>query len=82
MKGNNPDRWNKLLQALDEKLQLNLLDHLRKVPVYHFEEDILFIEPASREEEDFFKKDAVFQQLQLFAQDVIRVDKVKIKSPK
>ena len=79
MKGNSPERWNKLLEALDEKLQLNLLDHLRKVAGYHFEEDILYIEPTTSEEEDFFKRDAVFQQLQLFAQDVIKVDKVKIK---
>ena len=79
MKGNNPERWNKLLDALDEKLQLNLLEHLRRVTTYHFEEDILYLEANTKEEEEFLRKDSVFQQLQLIAQDVIKVDKVKIK---
>ncbi len=79
MKGNNPELWQKLLATLDEKLQLNLLDHLRKVAAYHFEEDILYIEPATPEEADYFKRDSVFQQLQLTAQDVLKVDRIKIK---
>jgi len=79
MKGNNPERWNKLQDALDEKLQLNLLGHLRKVTTYHFEDDTLYLEAATKEEEGFLRKDAVFHQLELFAQDVMKVDKVKIR---
>ncbi len=80
MKGNNPERWNKLLEALDEKLQLNLLEHLKRVASYHFEEDILYLEPATKEENEFLRKDSTIQQLQLFAQDVIKVDRVKIRN--
>jgi hypothetical protein len=81
MKGNDPKRWNQLLEALDEKLQLNLLEHLRRIAAYHFEEDVLYLEPATPEEEEFLKKDAVLQQLQLYAIDILKVDKVKIKRP-
>ena len=81
-KGNNPERWRKLLDTLDEKLQLGLLDRLRKVAAYHFEEDILYVEPASQDEEDYLRKDTVFHQLELLAQDAIGVDKVKIKKLK
>ena len=81
-KGNNPERWRKLLDTLDDKLQLGLLDHLRKVAAYHFEEDILYLEPASPEEEEYLKRDTVFHQLELLAQDAIKIDKVKIKKLK
>jgi hypothetical protein len=81
-KGNNPERWRKLLDVLDEKLQLGLLDKLRKVAAYHFEEDILYIEPASPEEEEYLRKDTVFHHLELLAQDAIAVDRVKIKKLK
>jgi fructose-1,6-bisphosphatase len=78
-KGNDPERWQKLLDVLDDKLQLALLERLRKVVTYHFEEDILYIEPASKEEAEQLTKDTVFHQLELFAQDSIKVDKVKIR---
>lgn len=81
-KGNNPELWQRLLDSLDEKLQLNLLGHLQKISAYHFEDDVLFIDPGSPEEEEFFRRDSVFQQLQLLAQDAVKVDRVKIKSPK
>lgn len=77
-KGNNPDRWNKLLQVLDERLQLGLLDHLRKVAVYHFEENTLIIQPAP-ESFEYLTKDVVFKQLELFAQDALDVEKIKIQ---
>ena len=79
-KGNEPERWNKLLEALDEKLQMNLLGHLKRVAGYHFEAETLYIEPATAEEESFLKKDPVAHQLELFAQEVVKVEKVKIKS--
>lgn len=78
-KGNNPERWEKLLTGLDEKLQLGLLDKLRRITAYHFEEDTLFIEPGSDEDGDYLKKDSVLQQLELLAQDIINIEKVKIK---
>ena len=78
-KGNEPERWEKLLAVLDEKLQLGLLDYLRRVAAYHFEEDILYIEPGSKADEEYFKREAAFQQLNLLAQDAVKVDKVKIR---
>jgi hypothetical protein len=81
-KGNDPERWGKLLEVLDDKLQLSLLEHLKKVSSYHFEEDILYIEPGSPDIEKYFQKDSAIQQLQLLAQDAIGIEKVKIKKPR
>jgi len=78
-RGNSPDRWNRLLVSLDEKLQLGILDHLRKIKGYHFEEDILYLEANSPEQEAYLSKDTVGQQLQLLAHDAIKVDRIKIK---
>ena len=47
-KGNNPVLWDKFLADLDEKLQLGLLDRMRRVQAYHFESDTLFLEPGSK----------------------------------
>jgi hypothetical protein len=78
-KGNDPERWNKFLETLDEKLQLGLLEYLRRVSSYHFEEEILYIEPSSQEDLEYLTKDTVFQQLELLAQDAIKIESVKIK---
>lgn len=78
-KGNSPELWNKLLDFLDERLQLGLLEHLRKVAAYHFEDGILFIQPASAEEFNYLSKDSVLHHLELLAQEAVRVDKVKIR---
>ena len=78
-RGNDPDRWEKLLVALDEKLQLGLLDRLKRVTSYHFENDILYIEPGDRPDQEYLTKEAFFQQLKLLAEDAIKVDNVKIK---
>lgn len=78
-KGNNPEKWDKLLRELDEKLQLGLLDHMKRVATYHFEEDILYLEPANKDEEKYLLKDQVLHHLELLAQDILGVDKVKIK---
>lgn len=77
-KGNNPELWETLLKALDEKLQLGLLDRMRRVAHYHFEGDTLFIEPATEEEAAYLSKDSVFHHLELLAQDAVGVEKVKI----
>lgn len=79
VKGNNPERWQKLLDALDEKLQLGLLDRLKKIASYHFEEDVLYLNPASAEDEAYLSRETHFHQLELFAQETIAVDRVKIK---
>lgn len=78
-KGNRPEVWDKLLAALDEKLQLGLLERLRNAASYHFEADVLYIEPGDDDDAEYLSRDAVFQQLQLFAQDVTKVEKVKIR---
>ncbi len=78
-KGNQPELWEKLLQSLDEKLQLALLEHLRRANSYHFEHEELFIEPGSDEDEEYLKRDATFQQLQFLAHDAVGVEKVRIR---
>jgi len=80
-KGNDPERWEKLLTLLDEKLQLGLLDYLNRVNSYHFEADTLFIEPGSEADTTYLKRDPVLRQLELFAQDATKVERVKLKSP-
>ena len=80
-KGNNPLLWDKLLVELDEKLQLGLLDKLRRIEAYHFEGDTLIIEPSSAEDEEYLTRSATIQQLAVYAQDATGVQDVKVKSP-
>ena len=79
IKGNNPELWDKLIHELDEKLQFGLLERLRRVTAYHFEDDILFIEPGSAEDQQYLQKSSAFQQLEVMAQASTQVDRVKIK---
>lgn len=69
----------KLLDALDEKLQLGLLDHLRRVTSYHFEGGTLTIEPGEGNDYSYLSKPAVQQQLELFAQDTTAIEKLVLK---
>ena len=78
-KGNDAQRWEKLLAVLDEKLQLGLLDYVSRVTSYHFEADVLFIEPSKESDLAYLKRDTVLRQLELFAQDACNIEKVKIK---
>jgi hypothetical protein len=78
--GNKPELWKALLELLDDKLQLGLLDHLRRAQAYHFEAETLIIEPGTPEDLKYLSKDAVLQQLHIFAQDACQVEKVKIQS--
>ncbi|MBX7136991.1 MAG: hypothetical protein K1X83_03335 [Oligoflexia bacterium] len=79
-KGNDPARWEKLLAFLDEKLQFGLLDHLSRITSYHFEADVLYIEPGSPQDGVYLAKASTFQQLQLMAHEALRIDSVKLKS--
>ena len=79
-RGNDPKRWEALLVLLDERLQLGLLGYVSRVNSYHFENDLLFIEPNSPEDAAYLKRDAVLRQLELFAQEATKIDKVKIKT--
>jgi hypothetical protein len=78
-KGNNPESWGKLLDLVDEKLQLGLLDKLRRVTSYHIEDRILFIEAGSPEDHKYLTKAGNVQQLALLAQDAIDVKEVVIR---
>lgn len=78
-KGNNPELWDKLMALLDDRLQLGLLDYLSRVSSYHFEDDTLFIVPGSPDDLKYFQRDSVFQQLQIFANEAAKVERVKIK---
>lgn len=81
LKGNNPELWEKLLVELDDKLQLGLLDRLRRITAYHFENEILYLETSLPDDEQYLKKPAVAQQLLLFAEEVTGVKEVKIGKP-
>ena len=78
-RGNNPERWDRLLADLDDKLQLGLLEHLKRVTSYHFEEDILYIEAADLKDQEYLLREGVITQLKLLAEASIRTDNVKIK---
>jgi hypothetical protein len=80
-KGNNPELWDKLLAVLDDKLQLGLLEHMRRVTTYHFEDETLFLEPGTPEDCNYLSKETVFHHLQLLAQDAVKVERIKIKKP-
>jgi len=78
-KGNNPQLWDRLLAHLDEKLQLGLLDRLRRVQANHFEGDTLFIEADSLEDNAYLNKGSNLQQLTLLAQDATGVEAIKFR---
>lgn len=81
-RGNNPEFWNKLLQELDEKLQLGLLDKLRRASGYHLESGTLWIDPGSSVDEEYLKRPSVTQQLLLFSESVdSSIGSVKIGRP-
>jgi len=80
IRGNSPALWDKLLSELDEKLQLGLLDRLRRVGAYHFETDILFIDPANPDDCAYLSKGPTLQQLELLAQDATHIREVRICS--
>ena len=79
-KGNNPTLWEKFLADLDEKLQLGLLDRLRRITAYHFESDILFLEAANPDDDTYLRKGVNFTQLELLAQDSTKVREVRLRS--
>ncbi|MEZ4753191.1 MAG: hypothetical protein R3A13_02645 [Bdellovibrionota bacterium] len=79
-KGNNPELWEKLLNTLDERLQLGLLDHLRRVSSYHFEDKLLIIEPLNSNDHEYLTRKAVQQQLETFAKDITKVERLEIKA--
>jgi hypothetical protein len=66
-KGNAPEKWDKLLNELDDKLQLGLLDRLRRVEGYSYEGGTLLIQPGSAEDGEYLAREAVSQQLSVFA---------------
>jgi len=80
-KGNNPQLWNKLLEALDDRLQLGLLDQLRRVSSYHFEDQTLTIQAGSEEDNSYLSRPAVAQQLEIFAREATAVERVRLATP-
>lgn len=78
-KGNDPTEWDKLLTSLDEKLQLGLLEHLRRARSYHFEDERLFIEPSNRSDQEYLSKATVLSQLRLLAEEACGVKDVVIQ---
>lgn len=78
-KGNNPELWNKLLAELDEKLQLGLLDRMKRIKAYHFESGILFIEPGNPEDDGYLRKGGTLQHLELIAQDATGIRELHLR---
>jgi hypothetical protein len=78
--GNDPELWNKLLELLDEKLQLALLDRLRRTHAYQFESETLILEAGTEDDETYLRKPSTLQQLALFAEDATGVTEVKVKN--
>ncbi len=76
---NNNQRWQKFLDILDEKLQLGLLNHLRKVQNFSFDNDTLILEIENQIDLNYFKNEAFLQQLKVLAKDAISVKDVIIK---
>lgn len=79
-KGNNPVLWQKLLDEVEDKLQLGLLDHLRRVTAYHFEDDLLIIAAGTDQDREYFEKHTTIQTLKLFAEKVAGINRVRIDS--
>ncbi len=76
--GNAPTAWAALLELLDERMQLGLLERLRRCKVYHFEGSLLMLEAGNPADRDYLCKTAVQQQLVVFAKDTFLSD---TKSP-
>lgn len=77
-RGNSPERWSIFLEFLSERLQMGLLEKLKRIKAYHFEGNTLFIQPGSEEDFHYLSKDTVFTQLQLLAQDECKVERVVV----
>lgn len=80
-KGNNPELWNKLLEELDERLQLGLLDYLKRIASYHFEDQTLTIQAASEDDFTYLSRSAVSTQLKIFAEEIAGIEKIKLVKP-
>ncbi len=78
-KGNDLPRWDKILQALDDKLQLGLLEHLRRAVSYHFESQVLYIEAADNKDYEYLSRESVKQQLKIISEDSANVDEIIIR---
>ena len=78
-RGNAPDKWEKLLIELDDKLQLGLLDRLRRIESYHIEEKSLILVPGNADDAQYLMKESVKQQLSVFI-TVLGVNTLEIKS--
>jgi hypothetical protein len=77
--GNDSARWNLLLEALDKKFQLGLLEKLRAAKSFHFEGNTLYIECFTKADLDYFEKPTVKTQLAVFAEDAITVEQIIFK---
>jgi len=78
-RGNDPERWLKLLSVLDDRLQFGLLEQLKKIQAYHFEESMLYIEASNKETEEYLLKSSVAQQLSLFTEFVGLTNGAKVR---
>lgn len=80
-RGNDSNSWNSILEVLDEKLQLGLLDHLKRITSYHFEDSTLTIEAGNQVDFAYLSRAEMFHQLEIFVKDRCKVDKILITEP-
>lgn len=76
--GNDAARFEALLKLLDEKLQLGLLTPLKRLKSYHFEGNLLFLDPATPADAEYLSKEAVQRQLAIYVNDACGVEGVAI----
>jgi hypothetical protein len=75
------ERWNALLAALDDRLQLGLLDKLSRVEKYVIVDDALVLTVPLNDDRIYLSKDNVLTQLTVTALDFFPVQVVRIQAP-
>lgn len=80
-KGNNPEVWQKLLELLDERLQLGLMNYLERVASYHLEGGTLTLQAGNKLDLEYLSKDVIQQQLKILAQEICTIENIKVLPP-
>lgn len=70
--------WRKILDILEEKLQMGLLEQARSVREVHFEGGELQLVVGSPEAMEFFSSEVNQQRLSIISRPVARIDRVSV----
>ena len=74
------EKWEKLLQVLDDKSQLGLLNSMSRVTEYKFEGAILMICPLNKEDLAYLSKTSSKHQIMILAEGICEIKSVEIFS--